>query len=145
MSNENWLLGNETKVQLGSRDHTKIQPIRLAGWLTLIGLQAIYLSMEVTEVKSRKAVFGIVAAVAMIVFGIMVLITSTVKSFEKHYWHWHHTAEGVMYVGFGLTLLILRLKAMEKEEKEEEEEEEELAKFRNEIDTLQAATGPPGF
>jgi len=80
------------------------------GWLWLIVLHGIYLSLDVAEGVTEKDVFGMIASCFMIGLGIFIL---TIVSLEKYHggeFEKHGLIKGLFYLVFGITLLVLRIR-----------------------------------
>jgi hypothetical protein len=98
------------------------------GWIWLLVLQGVYLSLDVVEGATEKDIFGITASCFMIGLGIFILIVTALEKYHGGELEKHGLIEGLFYLLFGITLLVLRIRNHANRLKEEEEAEKEKEK-----------------
>ena len=101
------------------------------GWIILLIIQAVYLSLDIVESVKEEVLYGIIASSFMIGLGFFILTITMLEKFHHGELELHGIIEGMFYLLFGIILLIIRLRNQKKEKEEEEEEEEEEEKEEN--------------
>lgn len=89
-------------------------------WIILLLLQALYLSMDITETVTNRKLFGYLAAGFMFALGFVILFLIGLRK----YIHDEtpvipHIIEGFFYLTIGIILLVVRLRESKSERKEE--------------------------
>ena len=76
------------------------------GWIWLLVIQGIYLSLDVINIITSKDLFGLLSASFMIGLGIFLVFISIINNyFEKHGFF-----QGLFYLIFGVLFLVYRYK-----------------------------------
>ena len=92
------------------------------GWLWLLMLQGVYLSLDIAESVTENVLYGIIASAFMIGLGVFILTLTLLEKLHSGELEVHGIIEGVFYLFFGIALLVIRMKNKAKEDAEEEEE-----------------------
>lgn len=110
------------------------------GWLLLLILQGIYLTLDVIEIKTEKIQYGMAASLFMAILGVIILLYSVFKVFREHEKEYHGILEGVFYISFAIVLYYYKNERYEESiEKTEKIKEQSIAlvKLDNRFNELQ--------
>ena len=85
------------------------------GWIILLFLQAIYLSLNLVSDITNNSIYEIMATSAILSLGVLYFVITFVE--KKHTGHLklHDIIESIFYLSFGLVLLIIRINNRKKE------------------------------
>jgi hypothetical protein len=100
----------------------------------LLGLQGIYLSLDLFEGITENDLLGVIGAAFMLGLGLFVIMVSFANKHQDGHVNYFELFEGIFYMVMGISILIVRLSNREKARKEAIKLEAEAA----ELETLKA-------
>lgn len=103
------------------------------GWLLLLILQGVYLTLDVIEVRTENIKYGMAASIFMAILGVIVLLYGVFQVFRKNGKEYRGIFEGIFYISFALILYYYKNKRYEKSI-EKDEKIQEQANTLNALD-----------
>ena len=98
------------------------------GWLLLLFLQGVYLTLDVIEIKTEKIQYGMAASLFMAILGVIILLYSVFEIFRHREKEYHGIFEGIFYISFAVVLYYYKNKRYEEStEKSEKIKEQNIA------------------
>ena len=80
------------------------------GWIIILILQGIYLSLDSTEAATGKITYGIVASIFMGILGLIIFLYSIVEISKNKHENYRGLIESIFYMTFSVIILYFKLK-----------------------------------
>tara|TARA_Y100000389_G_C17464258_1_gene524211 strand:+ start:2249 stop:2632 length:384 start_codon:yes stop_codon:yes gene_type:complete len=80
------------------------------GWIWLLVIQAIYLSLDIINIITLKNVFGLLSAYFMLGLGIFLICITAIEKLNNNHFEKQGFFQGLFYLIFGVLFLVFRYK-----------------------------------